>query len=180
MLKICLYCGNQIKRPLRANGYPVSMGDYLKRKFCNIDCRTKYRRDNMDDKRYRSVKYNGEKRKLHRRIYEIYYRVKLPIDCVIHHIDGNIHNNDISNLMYFPDVGSHTKYHICEKRLNYHAKKTYSIRECWICKKIGNLDDIVIRKYECYHKKCWNKYNRQLRYKRKEVSEKIFILLHIH
>jgi hypothetical protein len=37
--------------------------------------------------------------KKHRRIYEDYYNIRLPIDIEIHHIDGNHDNNDISNLM---------------------------------------------------------------------------------
>lgn len=37
--------------------------------------------------------------KIHRRIYEDYYNVRLPADIEIHHIDGNHDNNDISNLI---------------------------------------------------------------------------------
>lgn len=36
--------------------------------------------------------------KIHRKIYEDYYNLRLSSDIEIHHIDGNHSNNDISNL----------------------------------------------------------------------------------
>lgn len=36
--------------------------------------------------------------KIHRKIYEDYYNLRLTSDIEIHHIDGNHDNNDISNL----------------------------------------------------------------------------------
>lgn len=36
--------------------------------------------------------------KIHRRIYEDYYHIRLPKEVEIHHIDGNHNNNQIENL----------------------------------------------------------------------------------
>jgi hypothetical protein len=36
--------------------------------------------------------------KIHRKIYEDYYNIRLSCDIEIHHIDGNHNNNNISNL----------------------------------------------------------------------------------
>lgn len=36
--------------------------------------------------------------KIHRRIYEDHYNIRLPQDIEIHHIDGNHNNNSIENL----------------------------------------------------------------------------------
>ncbi len=37
--------------------------------------------------------------------------IKLGLDVVIHHEDGDCHNNDRSNLKAFKDQGDHIKYH---------------------------------------------------------------------
>lgn len=61
---------------------------------------------------------------LHRVIWE-YYKGPIPNDCIIHHIDGDFKNNDISNLEcmpeYFkrnPDYHPHDKNILKEKLVN--------------------------------------------------------------
>jgi hypothetical protein len=49
---------------------------------------------------YASVKLDGKWKKvaLHRYIWEMYNKRRVPDDCDIHHIDGDTTNNDPSNL----------------------------------------------------------------------------------
>ena len=54
-----------------------------------------------------------------RKLYEDYYDVALPSDIDVHHVDGNIRNNQIENLMALPH-GEHSKirwkkYHLEKK-----------------------------------------------------------------
>jgi len=47
---------------------------------------------------YKAIKVNGEKKDEHRHIMEVHLGRKLTRNEVVHHVDGNKHNNDISNL----------------------------------------------------------------------------------
>lgn len=56
---------------------------------------------------YRNFKHEKKEKlnvKLHRKIYEDYYQCCLLPDIVIHHIDHDTRNNEISNLMPLPRV----------------------------------------------------------------------------
>jgi hypothetical protein len=46
-----------------------------------------------------SVKEGNHNKKLHRLIFEDFYKIKLPSNIVIHHEDGNRANNEIWNLI---------------------------------------------------------------------------------
>ena len=48
--------------------------------------------------------------KNYRRIYEEYYGIKIPEGFIIHHIDSNRDNNNISNLLMLPKT-LHSRYH---------------------------------------------------------------------
>lgn len=46
----------------------------------------------------------------YRKKFKEHYNIDFDSDFVVHHIDGNIQNNDISNLMLLP-LSLHGKYH---------------------------------------------------------------------
>ena len=48
--------------------------------------------------RYVTVEIRGKYKKLHRVIWEKAHGMKIPDGCVIHHVDGNGNNNDLSKL----------------------------------------------------------------------------------
>lgn len=48
--------------------------------------------------RYGTTRVHGKSTKIHRVIWEQAHGMKIPDGCVIHHVDGNGNNNDLSNL----------------------------------------------------------------------------------
>ena len=63
---------------------------------------------------WRTKKFGGHRQDLHRAIYEKAYG-RIPIGYCIHHEDGNIYNNELSNLRRVT-ASEHAKIHIGEKR----------------------------------------------------------------
>lgn len=59
---------------------------------------------------YKKRRVNGKRKCLHRAIVEEYIGRQLTEDEVVHHIDGNRSNNDISNLMVMTQ-SKHAKLH---------------------------------------------------------------------
>lgn len=59
---------------------------------------------------------------LHVAIYESYNKTTVPNGYVIHHIDGNPENNELSNLLMMSD-SSHKRMHRNEKPLMHIAQK---------------------------------------------------------
>lgn len=51
-----------------------------------------------DMKSYKTIRIDGKKRKYHVVMWEMFFGIEVPEGCVIHHLDGNKFNNDISNL----------------------------------------------------------------------------------
>lgn len=47
---------------------------------------------------YKSIRIDGKRRKYHVVMWEMFFGIEVPEGCVIHHLDGNKRNNDISNL----------------------------------------------------------------------------------
>ncbi len=66
---------------------------------------------------YWKISIKGKEMKYHRYVMENYLGRKLSEDEVIHHIDNDIHNNDISNLELFENKSEHLKYHWKTTRL---------------------------------------------------------------
>lgn len=48
--------------------------------------------------------------KIARRIWEEYWREKVPVGYIVHHVDKNVKNNQLTNLALFPR-GFHSAYH---------------------------------------------------------------------
>lgn len=59
----------------------------------------------------------------YRKIYEQHYNITLENDMVIHHIDLDRSNNDISNLLMLPR-NLHSKYHMCLNALRRSGERT--------------------------------------------------------
>lgn len=138
---ICPQCNSAFYCP----GWAIkSSGGHGKpRQFCNRDCQVAWQsgkhhspqteikagqrigKDTEFKKGQRPFNYidgrdyeriNSHKKK-HRLIYEQYHKISLHPWIVIHHVDQNIHNNDISNLLPMTR-GNHTKLHHVLRRTN--------------------------------------------------------------
>jgi len=133
LLKECPICGIKFyplewKSPKRI--YRESKVRYTTRIYCGDECRLRYQSEKPPEKNYfygkhlipwnagtkhdcivkqqsgymRIIKADGEIDYEHRRV------VKCPKGMVVHHIDGNKSNNNISNLKIMTP-GEHTRLH---------------------------------------------------------------------
>lgn len=87
---------------------------------------------------------------------------------VVHHIDGDTHNNSLSNLMLLKSNTEHRRIHFGWKEINGKWFK-----RCRICKELleVNSTNFIIRKNgtpESLCKKCLKPYNAKYRKKNKE------------
>lgn len=55
--------------------------------------------------------------------FKRYYNIDFSKDYIIHHIDGNHGNDDISNLMILPRK-LHSQYHVLKNVIDNHALST--------------------------------------------------------
>lgn len=122
--KPCESCGVMFAR--RAN---EALWQFFERCFCSKSCARRARNTKSDDQlgsntRYRRVKINGKGTQLHRRIIESHLGRPLLANEMVHHIDGNGLNNDISNLQIVTPK-EHSRIH-----LQKHA-------ETWLCATCG-------------------------------------------
>lgn len=62
---------------------------------------------------YIGVNINGKWLSEHRYIWEKYHGRKIPKNCAVHHKDGNIQNNNISNLKLVSKEW-HKRHHGCK------------------------------------------------------------------
>ena len=65
----------------------------------------------MIKRNYKTKYIDGQECLLHRIIMEKHLGRKLTNEEVVHHIDGNIHNNTIENLKLFSNKAAHTQHH---------------------------------------------------------------------
>ena len=61
--------------------------------------------------KYKAMKINGKRIDEHRLIFERFLGRKLRKGETIHHIDGDKSNNELDNLILFPTLSAHAKYH---------------------------------------------------------------------
>ncbi len=88
---------------------------------------------------------------LHHYIWEYYNKRKIIKGNVIHHIDFNPHNNNISNLQYL-SLSRHIKLHALER---FPRKFTYKEVKCEICSKLIFTRATCGKRFcnkQCYHK----------------------------
>lgn len=91
------------------------MLDPIKRKQYN-KYYADYHRNNPDKVLYKRISVNGKQVQLHRYIMEQHLGRKLSVDEIVHHLDGNKLNNEISNLCLMTKQ-SHGKYHIQQRTI---------------------------------------------------------------
>ena len=70
-----------------------------------------------------SEKEGNFNRLLHRLIYEDYYGIEIPSNCVIHHINGNKLDNRISNLQMMTKEEHGKLHNTGENNPSYNVKK---------------------------------------------------------
>ena len=105
-LQTCLHCGKEFAFSSKHKG----------KMFCNVNCACAYKRGRervatLDAKGYKNVWFaDGSGEKEHRYIIEQMIGRKLGRDEVVHHIDGNRANNEISNLAVMTR-GEHSSLH---------------------------------------------------------------------
>jgi hypothetical protein len=109
---------------------------------------------------YKVKEVKGKRIKYHRWVVEQFIGRKLTSDEVVHHKDGNIFNNDISNLEILT-LQNHTSLHITgtnrkghkpHNKLNpYKIKRIFELHsKGWSYSKIAlqlNISDNVVRNY---------------------------------
>lgn len=105
-VKKCLFCGDEFFVDSR----------HKEKKFCGLECayahkRTSNRMPTNGADGYKYVWFSdGSGEKEHRYIMEQHLGRKLETDEVVHHIDGNRSNNNISNLVVMKR-GEHSALH---------------------------------------------------------------------
>jgi len=93
--------------------------DRKNRKYCSHNCYAIAKRINANVA-YPRLRVNGKMIYLHRFIYEQLTGEVLTANDVIHHIDGNPYNRDISNLEKLEGQAAHLHKH------NYHRKNEWT------------------------------------------------------
>jgi len=77
----------------------------------------------------------------------------------VHHIDEDRSNDDMDNLMLFPNQSTHKLFH---RRLDaYKAIGNPDARKCKHCKEWDIESNLMIKGNEAKHRDCYNKYQRE-------------------
>lgn len=106
MGKVCVFCGEILVRRRRVNGRLEGAEDWRNRIFCNQECYHAHHTGENHHNYKGGIRRGHEGgylrtsdgRYIHRVVMEEHLGRKLSTDEHVHHIDGNVENNDISNL----------------------------------------------------------------------------------
>ena len=104
-----------------------------------------------------TIRVNGKQKYIARLIIEQELGRELKTEEVIHHIDGNVHNNDRSNLLLTNHSG-HNKIH---KR-----KGNFEYGFCFICKQYKPRSEMIL------HAKRWHGISSRCKECRKKTHKK--------
>lgn len=103
---------------------------------------------------YKEVVVDGVRILLHRLIYEQHHNVKLSSTDIIHHIDGNKDNNNITNLKLMTN-SEHSKLHANNRNIDYKelrcmsCGKLYTIKLSVYNSKIKNGQTVFVCSKKC-------------------------------
>jgi hypothetical protein len=123
---------------------------------------------NKKPKSYLQKVYNGKLTRDHVYIIENIMGKPLPSRAVIHHVDGNKHNNNPKNLVVCQDRRYHGLLHRRINALTACGNPNY--RKCTYCKKWDAPENLIITKRRSgninydgpiYHRECKQKYHRR-------------------
>jgi hypothetical protein len=91
----------------------------------NTKIHTKYGTATLNSHGYYWVNRNGDRKLLHRIIFEDFYKITLPEDIHIHHVDNNKTNNEIWNLIPLTNE-EHARLHHKNKKVSAETRKKIS------------------------------------------------------
>lgn len=109
-IRICEKCG-EVKELIGEIRSPLC-------KSCASPVHRPYR-NTKDPNRYKTITINGVTLTVHRYIMEQHLQRKLVRKEVVHHKDGNKHNNSIDNLELLTH-SEHATLHIIERNMSEH------------------------------------------------------------
>jgi hypothetical protein len=100
----------------------------------------------------REVCVNGIRKKQYQIIVEEVLGYELLENAVIHHKDGNHHNNTLSNLVVCEDEAYHQLLHRRQKAFDTCGHANW--RWCSFCKTYDDPINMYISDTNCYHRRC--------------------------
>ena len=110
------------------------------------------------DGKYYKQWTNGEKKHIHVRIAETVLGKSLPVGAVVHHINGDGHDNRNINLVICKDQAYHMLLHIRQRALDACGNADY--RRCRYCHEYDAQENMATRLEKnrvspsFYHKSC--------------------------
>lgn len=90
---------------------------------------------------YKNTMVNGKKVRLHRHLYEK-AGGRIPKGWVVHHLNGNILDNRIANLVAVSRV-THSRLH----SPNYTLQSDGWLKKCIVCKRLFDLSQFYVAHY---------------------------------
>src|SRR5574343_38254 len=116
------------------------------------------------------VTHNGKQTRLYRKIVEDILGYPLPLNAVVHHVDGNIKNNEKNNLVVCQNHAYHRMIHARATALKECGHPHW--RKCKYCHKYDDPNNLYIPKSSKYamHRDCNAKYHRIRRQRIKNAN----------
>ena len=133
---------------------------YYRKRDTHPDCRHQFGRVFC----FRSVMKDINKLKDYRKKYKRYYNIEFSKDYVVHHIDFDRSNNDISNLVLLPRK-LHSKYHFCLSCIRHESGESGPVflmdgrinstnYLCWRLSLLKDFTDVLEECSRWYDYKC--------------------------
>jgi hypothetical protein len=107
-------------------------------------------------------RHNGETRNVSDIMVETRLGRRLKHPELVHHVDGNVKNNDPSNLVVCPDQRYHKLIHQRTDAMNACGNPNWL--KCEYCKKYGPASEVItVGRYNHRHRECHNAVRRAQR-----------------